>query len=221
MNASHPSTSENDAVRRLARLEARVAQLEARAGLPADTEPTATSRAVAEPPSSVPSGDDLEEKVGQDWFARIGIGVLALGAGITLSLPFAGLPAFAPSLAGYGLAAGLYVLAQRWRPVRDLAAYLREQGQADREILGAGRADPDPMPYLIPVGSGTAQERIAAVSRFAEHHGVTAHWDAARYTWRAVLWFGPVRYVAFCIPGDAAELPVPAGEREPELAVAS
>ena len=88
--------------------------------------------------------------------------------------------------------------------LEDLAAYLREQGQADREILGAGRADPDPMPYLLPVGSGTAQERIAAVSRFAEHHGVTAHWDAARYTWRAVLWFGPVRYVAYCIPGNKA-----------------
>ncbi len=126
MNASHPSTSENDAVRRLARLEARVAQLEARAGLPADTEPTATSRAVAEPPSSVPSGDDLELKVGQDWFARIGIGVLALGAGFTLSLPYASLPAALPSLTGLGLAAGLFAVAWGWRDSFELvASYLR------------------------------------------------------------------------------------------------
>ena len=127
MNPKPQSTPPDLSPDRIAQLEARIARLEARIGLESLPVPAAAA-SLPVPPPPIPAArteEELEFQVGQNWFARIGIGVLALGAGITLSLPFAGLPAFAPSLAGYGLAAGLYVLAQRWRPVRDLAAYLR------------------------------------------------------------------------------------------------
>ena len=101
----------------------------------------------------------------------------------------------------------------------NLSAYLKEHGQQDRALLGITHLPPDPTPYLLPVLDGTPEERIAAVNAFAEVHGVTAHWDAEKYTWRAVVWFGPIRYVAYAIPSEGAQ-DAPAPAPEPELAVA-
>ena len=76
-------------------------------GLPAAGGPT---------PEVVPSrAEAFEFAIGQKVFATVGIVVLVLGAVFTLSRPCAGLPAAAPALIGYGLAAALFLLARAGR----------------------------------------------------------------------------------------------------------
>jgi hypothetical protein len=117
-----------DAVaRRIAQLEERVAHLETRIGVAA-SEPTATPTEVSSEASHSVGRveDELEFEVGQTWFARVGIIVLTIGVGFTISLPYASLPAGVPSLIGYALAAGLFGLARIWRQSFELVSgYLR------------------------------------------------------------------------------------------------
>lgn len=113
-------------VRRLDELEQRIARLEC--ALPAT--PTLTPEPMPAPLRPVEAAavveqrteDELELEVGQNWFAKVGIGVLALGAGFTLTLPYAGLPAGLPSLAGGLAAGGLLFLAQRDIPALQLVS---------------------------------------------------------------------------------------------------
>ena len=122
MNALPPPPSDDATARRLAQVEQRLARLEAQLGFAAtataDPSPAPAGATVA----VAPAEEDLEFQVGQTWFARIGIIVLALGAGFTLSLPFASLPAGGPSLIGYALAAGFFLLAHLWRETFALIA---------------------------------------------------------------------------------------------------
>ena len=139
MNAPFPPPSDDASNRRLAELERRLARLEAHLGVAPEslpdtpfTEVTAATPAtqipavpaaapvpaspsLPLPASPTPAGDDLEFQVGQNWFARIGLAVLAIGAAFTLSLPFASLPAIAPSLMGYVLAVAFILVARSWR----------------------------------------------------------------------------------------------------------
>ena len=48
--------------------------------------------------------DQLENRIGQFWFAKTGIIVLAIGIGFLLTFPYENLPSFLPSLFGYFLA---------------------------------------------------------------------------------------------------------------------
>ena len=69
--------------------------------------------------------------MGQNWLASVGILVLTCGVGFALLLPLAGLPPFAPSLAGFAVAAVLLLLAGRWRTSFELVAgYFRGAGMA-------------------------------------------------------------------------------------------
>jgi hypothetical protein len=130
MNDPHPSPSEDAAVQRIAQLEARIARLEMHAGFAAVVAPAAP----VVPPAPVEMAaitaaateDELEFEVGQNWFAKVGIVVLTLGAGFTVSLPYANLPAGTPSLIGFILAAGLFGLA-RWSrdSFEQLSGYFR------------------------------------------------------------------------------------------------
>lgn len=113
-------------VRRLDELEQRIARLESAltptpalpsATVPAPLRPVETSAVVEQR-----TEDELELEVGQNWFAKVGIGVLALGVGFTLTLPYASLPAGVPALAG-GLVAGLLLfLARREIPALQLVS---------------------------------------------------------------------------------------------------
>ncbi len=77
------------------------------------------------------SEDELEFQVGQNWFAVVGIFVLAAGLAFTLTLPYASLPPAAPAIFGYVLAAGLFLIAHLWRKSFELlAGYLRGAGIA-------------------------------------------------------------------------------------------
>lgn len=91
----------------MARLEGRIARIEAYLRL--DEAAEAAPAAAAPAPGAE---EDLEFRLGQEWFAKVGIAALGIGVAFTLSLPLAGLPAAAPSAIGYLLSAGLFVLAR-------------------------------------------------------------------------------------------------------------
>jgi len=75
--------------------------------------------------------DELEFEVGQKWFAKVGIVVLAFGIVFLLTFPYRGLPAAAPGVFGYVLAGGLFVVAHLSRDTFDMVSrYLRGAGMA-------------------------------------------------------------------------------------------
>ena len=126
MNKTPEKNDGDPLARRIAFLEERVDQLESRIGLASPPEPVETSVRVSESARSAQAEEDLEFAVGQDWFAKVGIVVLTLGAGFTVSLPFARLPAGMPSLIGFVLAGALFALARFWRQSFELVSgYLR------------------------------------------------------------------------------------------------
>lgn len=57
----------------------------------------------------------LEFEIGQFWFAKVGILVLAIGIAIILTLPFSNFPPFAPSLLGFVIAIILFGLSHLWK----------------------------------------------------------------------------------------------------------
>ncbi len=119
---------------RIARIEARLAWVEAQLGLPSMARPENPGEGTAvaaAPAASGRSEEELEFEVGQNWFAAAGIVALTLGAAFLLSLPFASLPIGVPSLAGYTVAATLFVLAHVGRSSFALvASHLRGAGMA-------------------------------------------------------------------------------------------
>ena len=129
-----------DPTERLAKIEARLAGIEARldqlengqrsagwfgVGLPGAAASESPPRAERK------SEEELEFVVGQTWFAHAGILVLAIGAGFALSLPYPGVPPAVPSLAGFVLAGVLFLLARAGtRAFELLSHHLRAAGMA-------------------------------------------------------------------------------------------
>ena len=105
--APPPSDPSSDpAAAQMQRLEARLARIEAYLRL---DESAAAPK--ASPASVEQREEELEFKVGQEWFAKVGIAALGFGAAFTLSQPYAGLASALPSLAGFALAGAIYALA--------------------------------------------------------------------------------------------------------------
>jgi len=131
MNEPNERAPEAATARRIAQIEERLARLEARVGPEAGEFPAAAAAPAEVQASTGRTEEDLEFKVGQNWFAVAGILALAIGAAFTLSLPYARLPAGVPALAGCAVAAGLFLLAHAWRRSFELvASYLRGAGMA-------------------------------------------------------------------------------------------
>ena len=109
----HPAV---DVEETLARLEQRLARVELILGL--DAVPQRKATFPAGEPVSPNAGSraevgELEAAVGQNLFANVGIMVLAIGGALVLSLPWQALPPYVPSVCGWLLAGGLFLLA-RW-----------------------------------------------------------------------------------------------------------
>jgi hypothetical protein len=77
----------------------------------------------------VEAGETFEFELGQNWFAKVGILVLALGVVFLLTLPHAALPPWLPSAAGMGLVGGLVALSRMLQ-----TSYL----QISRYLMGGG-----------------------------------------------------------------------------------
>jgi hypothetical protein len=116
MNGANQPPPDRTTAERLAQVEARLSRLEDYLQLDAG------EGGAPSPEASRRREDELEFKVGQNWFATVGILVLVIGAAFTLSLPYAGLPAAAPSLIGCGAAAGLFLVARAWRRTFELVS---------------------------------------------------------------------------------------------------
>ena len=124
MSTNADSLNANVSAERLDQIEARLARLEEQLHLVAsqgaspigDRQPGGAAKvALSAPEPSANRDDELEFALGQKWFARAGILVLAIGAGFSLSLPYPGLPSGLPSLLGYALVGVLFQVAHHWR----------------------------------------------------------------------------------------------------------
>ena len=111
----------------LRNLESRILQIESHLGIhqEAITPPTPESGALA----TEQSDDDLETQVGENWFAKVGIVVLALGIMFLLTFPYQNLPSYAPSVIGYVLVGGIFALSRYWKDSFQ---------QVSRYLLGGG-----------------------------------------------------------------------------------
>ncbi|MBF8295687.1 MAG: hypothetical protein HW389_2232 [Bacteroidetes bacterium] len=128
MGESPESLSNEQILQQLRALENRITRIEARLELP-QTSPEEIAE--PEPVQSIAAEDDeeLELRVGQNWFANAGIVGLALGIAFLLTLPYDGLPSFLPSLFGYALVGGIFFLSHYWK---------ESFQQISRYLLGGG-----------------------------------------------------------------------------------
>lgn len=97
----------------LHKLEERVARLESYLGLEESIVPASSREQIAR--ASEGEDEELEFEVGQKWFAKAGIVVLAVGMAFVLTFPYSGLPNYFPSLFGFVVAGGMIALARLWR----------------------------------------------------------------------------------------------------------
>lgn len=90
-------------------LDKRIALIESRLNLPTGQEvvlPDKTSQ------PSFSTNDALEFKIGQFWFAKIGIVVLAIGIVLALTFQYKNLPSFLPSVIGYFFVVCLFLFSR-------------------------------------------------------------------------------------------------------------
>lgn len=108
-----PQTHETpeEAIRKL---EERVAKLESYLGFET-TDDTEESHDESGRPVEKRDEEELEFEVGQKWFAKTGIVVLAIGMAFVLTFPYQNLPSFVPSVFGFFVAAGMLVLSRFWK----------------------------------------------------------------------------------------------------------
>ncbi len=59
--------------------------------------------------------DSLENEIGQFWFAKVGIVILAIGVVLLMTFPYQNLPPVFPSLVGFALVMILIALSHYWR----------------------------------------------------------------------------------------------------------
>ena len=150
-----PETFDPD---RLARLEARLARLEAHVGLSVAAEPSPLAEAAPAPVAvfaAPPRGRaDFELELGQRWFALAGAAILTAGVMFLLSLPYAGLPPALPALAGFLLAAAV-LAATRWVPpaLARVSGALCASGMALLGFAGLRLGFIGPTPVFEPEGA--------------------------------------------------------------------
>ena len=125
-SAEHPS---QDNLRdHLKQLDTRLTRIEDQLHLPplpGPEEAEGTSAAVL----TEQQEEALELQIGQNWFARVGIVVLAIGIAFLLTFPYGDVPPVLPSLIGYVLVGGIALLSRLLR---------HSFGQVSRYLLGGG-----------------------------------------------------------------------------------
>jgi len=118
--------SNQQVLKYLKSLEKRIARLETHLNLSPEP-PKYETKVNTESPLA--SADTLEFHIGQFWFAKVGIVILAVGILFLLTFPYQNLPAILPSLFGYIIAIGIFILAHIWRNSYTLIS---------RYLVGAG-----------------------------------------------------------------------------------
>jgi len=112
---SSESEANNQLITYLKNLELRISRIEEKLNLE-----NLPSEDNFELPSLMPQNiseraDSLETQIGQFWFAKVGIVILALGIIFLMTFPYQNLPSFFPSLVGYILVGFLFWLSNFWK----------------------------------------------------------------------------------------------------------
>jgi hypothetical protein len=128
MGESPEDLSNEQILEHVRALESRIARIEAHLEIPQST-PEEDSEPPPRHSVAVEDDEELELRVGQNWFANAGIVGLALGIAFLLTLPYDGLPSFLPSLLGYALVGGIFFLSHYWK---------ESFQQISRYLLGGG-----------------------------------------------------------------------------------
>lgn len=89
-------------------LDSRIANLESKLSL--DSPASLSQNSTTQIPETIEQQTDtLENQIGQFWFAKVGIIILALGITYLLTFPYTQLPSYIPSFAGYVLFLALII----------------------------------------------------------------------------------------------------------------
>lgn len=96
-------------------LEKRISRIEKELQLSPIRNENKSAAVTPEQPVAVSEPEDLELHIGQYWFAKAGIIVLALGIVFLLTFPYQNLPGYLPSLFGYVLVGVIFTLSHFWR----------------------------------------------------------------------------------------------------------
>jgi len=115
MDSSSEQEVNNQLVTYLKNLEARISRIEEKLNLE-----NFSSEDNFELPSFIPQNiseraDSLETQIGQFWFAKAGIVILAIGIIFLMTFPYQNLPSFFPSLVGFILSGILFLLSNYWK----------------------------------------------------------------------------------------------------------
>jgi len=132
MDQPSPTSPSEEILTLLRKLEARVERIEDYLGIKSRVEEA--PKTVAEPsvvPVAQEEADEMEYELGQAWFAKVGIIVLAIGLAFLLTFPYEALPSSAPGIFGYVIAGGIFLLAHLWRNSFTLVS---------RYLIGGGMA---------------------------------------------------------------------------------
>jgi hypothetical protein len=125
MEATSHDAESGEFLKKLQQIEERLARIERHLDLAAA--PVTGGQAVDTAASDEEAEEKLELQLGQNWFAKVGIALLALGVVFLLTFPYHGLPPALPSLVGYLLVGGIVALSRYWR---------RSYEQVSRYLLG-------------------------------------------------------------------------------------
>jgi len=112
------NSSLDEIVRFLVKLDERISNIEARLRIASLEEPYIEKEEVQktlEIKENISREDNLEYRIGQFWFAKVGIVVLIIGLAFLLTLPYENSPSAFPTILGYFLSGGLIALSQYWR----------------------------------------------------------------------------------------------------------
>lgn len=120
MEATTDNPGGKELLKKLEEIEERLSRLERHLELDPIRSPgsQATEPAISEEEAE----EKLELQLGQNWFAKVGIVLLALGVIFLLTFPYQGLPAALPSLVGYVLVGGIIGLSRYWRTSYELVS---------------------------------------------------------------------------------------------------
>ncbi|MBI5731143.1 MAG: hypothetical protein HY963_08400 [Ignavibacteriales bacterium] len=115
MDSSSELEVNNQLITYLKNLETRISRIEEKLNLE-----NLSSEDNFELPSLMPQNisdraDSLETQIGQFWFAKVGIVILAIGIIFLMTFPYQNLPSFFPSLVGYVLVGFLFWLSNYWK----------------------------------------------------------------------------------------------------------
>ena len=111
-----PKNRQNENIyRKLENLESRLTKIEEHLGLESKKEYIKKEQRSRSGRSDEEISERMELRIGEYWFAKAGIVILAIGIAFLLTFPYQNLPAGIPVLIGYLLVVGLVVVSRAWR----------------------------------------------------------------------------------------------------------